>query len=73
MENISASSGGFKTMKCTCGYFKTSGKNKLYRMPNQFGICEVHEPLAMFFKNVPAEEQGTRAVQTDITAFSSKS
>lgn len=49
MENIAVQSKGFKELKCSCGYFRSDGKRKLYRMPNQFGICEVHEPLAMFF------------------------
>lgn len=55
MENIATHSNGFKE-RCSCGYFVSDGKKKQYRIPNQFGICDVHEPLARFFKkNVSAD------------------
>lgn len=56
-ENITVSSHGFKEMRCSCGYVRTDGKKKLYRIPNQFGICEVHEPLAMFCKKTMPVQQ----------------
>jgi hypothetical protein len=68
MENTAVHSRGFKEMRCSCGYFVSDGKKKLYRIPNQFGICEVHEQLAMFFKkNAPAEEIGSGSLHLPTT------
>lgn len=49
MENAALHSHGLEELQCSCGYFRSEDK-QLYRLPNQFGICDVHEPLAEFFK-----------------------
>ena len=33
-------------MQCTCGYVRTNGKCKIYRVPNEFGVCRVHSIFA---------------------------
>ena len=30
------------SMQCTCGYVRTDGKGKIYRVDNEFGKCKVH-------------------------------
>jgi len=42
LEGVQVQPPNSSSMQCTCGYVRTSGKGKIYRVDNEFGKCKVH-------------------------------
>ena len=42
LEGVQTQTTNSSSMQCTCGYVRTDGKGKIYRVDNEFGKCKVH-------------------------------